>query len=141
LRLQIAIALLFFFAAIFVHQKPEQCPTPLSRLDLLHALFQHGTLRIDAYDNTPDKAFWQGHTYSDKAPGATVLALPPFALAVARLRVAGIDLDSSRGWLISSWVACAGSSAMLAAITFLTTEMSLSNNKVALRQSFAVEYF
>jgi prepilin-type N-terminal cleavage/methylation domain-containing protein len=32
-----------------------------------------GTLRIDAYDNTPDKATYQGHTYSDKAPGTTAL--------------------------------------------------------------------
>ncbi len=116
LRTQIGLVLLFLFAAGYVHQTPKNCPTPLSRLDLLHALFVHGTLRIDAYDNTPDKATWEGHSYSDKAPGTTVLALPPFVAGALALQAAGVGLDTPEGWLVSSWVACFGSLTLLTAI-------------------------
>lgn len=45
-----------------------------SRLDLVHAIVDHHTLRIDAYHwNTWDKAVYRGHYYSDKAPGTAVL--------------------------------------------------------------------
>src|ERR1700686_3469053 len=41
-----------------------------SRFDLVRALTEHRTLRIDGYDqNTGDKAVVNGHVYSDKAPG------------------------------------------------------------------------
>lgn len=112
----LGILLLFLFAAGFLHQQPKNCPTPLSRLDLLHALSLQGTLRIDAYDNTPDRATFHGHSYSDKAPGTVVLALPPFTLAAAALKLGGINLDSSQGWLLSSWFTCFGSVALIGAL-------------------------
>ena len=116
LQTPIGIALVFLFAAVYVHQEPKSCPTPLSRLDLLHAMFSHGTMRIDAYDNTPDKSSWQGHYYSDKAPGTTALAIPAFALGAGGLKTAGVGLDTPSGWLVSSWIACAGSVAIAAAL-------------------------
>ena len=46
-----------------------------SRFDLLRAIVEQRTLRIDAYhENTQDKAHFQGHYYSDKAPGLVFLA-------------------------------------------------------------------
>ena len=68
---------LLLFACVYVHQNRFNSATPVSRLDLLHALVTEGTFRIDAYhQNTPDKAIHGGHFYSDKAPGTVVLAFP-----------------------------------------------------------------
>lgn len=51
-----------------------------SRLDMTHAIVDHHTIRIDAYNqNTWDKAVDHGHFYSDKAPGSAVLAVPVLA--------------------------------------------------------------
>ena len=81
-----------------------------SRFDLLRAMVERHTLRIDAYhENTQDKAHFKGHYYSDKAPGLVFLAVP-FALAARPvLRVAGIDPESPRGEVALSYVvsACA----------------------------------
>jgi hypothetical protein len=45
-----------------------------SRLDLTHAIVDGQTFRIDKYHwNTWDKAVYQGHYYSDKAPGTAFL--------------------------------------------------------------------
>jgi hypothetical protein len=79
-------------------------------------VWTHHTIAIDAYhDNTPDKALFCDHFYSDKAPGAAGLALPAFAGAAVLLRVAGVDLESVDGWLASSWASCAWSQAIPAA--------------------------
>lgn len=108
---------LLFAAMIYVHQKNFDGPTPLSRLDLLHALVLQGSLRIDAYrTNTPDTALYKGHHYSDKAPGTVALALPAFWFSAAILSASNTSLDSKQGWFVSSWVTCAGSLAMITAI-------------------------
>ena len=108
---------LLFFCLTYAHQKKFNAPTPVSRLDLLHALMVQGTVSIDAYhENTPDKAVFDGRYYSDKAPGTVALALVPFAFAVALLGAAGIELSSDLGWLISSWFACAGSIGLVTAL-------------------------
>jgi hypothetical protein len=43
-----------------------------------------------------------GHCYGDKAPGAVALALPAFAAAAGKLRLASLELDSPTGWRVSS---------------------------------------
>jgi len=114
--LAFGVALLFLFAAAYVHQPPAQCPTALSRLDLLHALAR-GKVNIDTWQyNTPDKAEHKGHFYSDKAPGTAALALPAFTAGAIALRAAGVALDSDVGWLFSSWIACVGSIGIVAAV-------------------------
>jgi len=48
-----------------------------SRLDLVMAIVDRGTLTIDEYyQNTGDYAYYNGHYYSDKAPGLSFLAIP-----------------------------------------------------------------
>ncbi|MEK7676968.1 MAG: hypothetical protein AAB676_14140 [Verrucomicrobiota bacterium] len=92
-----------------MHQSHFNSATPVSRLDCLHALVSGGTLAVDRWrTNTPDLAFANGHYYSDKAPGTIVLALPGFLAGCAFLKASGEQLESKRGWLITSWTACAG---------------------------------
>ena len=63
-----------------------------SRLDLTMAIVEQGTLRIDAYvENTGDYALYEGHAYSDKAPGASFLGVP--AYAAFRQVVKGLNLE------------------------------------------------
>ncbi len=55
-----------------------------SRLDLVHAIVSSHTLRIDKYNqNTWDKAVYQGHYYSDKAPGTAFMGAAVYAGFVA----------------------------------------------------------
>ncbi|MCW5552548.1 MAG: hypothetical protein KIS67_10380 [Verrucomicrobiae bacterium] len=116
-RVSCALLALLFFCVSYVHQAKFDGPTPVSRLNLLHAGLVHRTLSIDAYHkNTPDKAVFKGSYYSDKAPGTVALALVPFALAAGILWFAGVSLDSSFGWLFSSWMACAGSIGVITAL-------------------------
>jgi hypothetical protein len=52
-----------------------------SRLDMVMAVVDHGTLAIDEYyQNTGDYAYYNGHYYSDKAPGAAFLGIPVYAV-------------------------------------------------------------
>ena len=69
-----------------------------SRFDLVRAIVEQGTLRIDGYDeNTGDKAFANGHYYSDKAPGLALLAVPVAEVTRPLLRAAGVNPASPRG--------------------------------------------
>ncbi len=49
-----------------------------SRFDLVRAVVDEHTLRIDDYQaNTGDKALIDGHYFSDKAPGLALVSVPP----------------------------------------------------------------
>jgi hypothetical protein len=75
-----------------------------SRFDLLRAIIEQHTLRIDAYhDNTEDKAHFAGHDYSDKAPGLVFLALPFGAGVRIALRAAGVNPESPRAEVAISY--------------------------------------
>jgi hypothetical protein len=80
----IVVLLVWFAALSFVH---EVGPQDITRLALTEAIALDGSLRIDRWqEQTPDKAIYRGHYYSDKAPGMSFLALPSFVL----LRTAGV---------------------------------------------------
>jgi hypothetical protein len=52
-----------------------------SRFNLVMAIVDDRTLQIDRYvDNTGDYAYYQGHYYSDKAPGMALLGVPVYAV-------------------------------------------------------------
>lgn len=52
----------------------------LSQLALTRAIVDEGRLEIDSYYNeTGDRAYYNGHYYTDKAPGLSFLALPVYA--------------------------------------------------------------
>lgn len=55
----------------------------ISRLGLTQSIALRGSLQIDGYafgTLTPDRSRYDGHYYSDKAPGMSLLALPAFEL-------------------------------------------------------------
>lgn len=63
-----------------------------SRLNLVLAIVDDGTLNIDNYvQNTGDYALFNGHYYSDKAPGASFLAVPVYAAARPLLQSAPVQ--------------------------------------------------
>jgi hypothetical protein len=75
-----------------------------SRFDLVRAVIERGTLRIDAYhENTSDKAFANGHYYSDKAPGLALLAVPIAEAVRPLLRPVGVEPASARGLVATSY--------------------------------------
>src|SRR5208283_4611673 len=75
-----------------------------SRFDLVRAVVEQGTLRIDAYhENTSDKAFANGHYYSDKAPGLALVAVPIARATRTVLRAGGVDPASDRGLVATSY--------------------------------------
>jgi hypothetical protein len=69
-----------------------------SRFDLVRAIVEKHTLRIDAYhENTRDKALMDGHFYSEKAPGLAFTAVPVWQASNIALRAARKDTSSARG--------------------------------------------
>ena len=88
-----------------------------SRFDLLRAIVERHTLLIDAYhENTQDKAHFQGHYYSDKAPGQVFLAVPFAIVARPVMRVVGVERESPRGEFLLSYLMGACTSALPTAL-------------------------
>src|SRR6266508_1276776 len=72
--LLIALVLLFSYAYVLPRWADW---SQNSRLDLVRALSEQHSVIIDDYvANTGDYAFYNGHSYLDKAPGPAFLALP-----------------------------------------------------------------
>ncbi|MEY2934870.1 MAG: hypothetical protein RL033_5619 [Pseudomonadota bacterium] len=76
-RLRIGYAAWLF--GVFCYFLPAATWNPVSRFDLTRSVVERGTFSIDAYvDNTGDRARRGDHWYSDKAPLASLLALPAY---------------------------------------------------------------
>lgn len=71
--------------AVFAYTPPRwQDWNQNSRFDLTRAIVNDGSVQIDAYvGNTGDYAKLDGHYYSDKAPGLSLMAVPVYALTEA----------------------------------------------------------
>ena len=75
-RTEVLIFVLLFLVPAYFWQ-PKEYDNTLSRYLLLSSIVDRGTLNIDAYQHlTIDKSEWQGHFYSNKAPGASLLGVP-----------------------------------------------------------------
>ena len=103
LSISFLLFLLLFGMSSYVHQN-YLAGLSASRLDLLHTIVRKGRVEIDTWhENTVDKAMYDGHYYSDKAPSTVILALPSFFVGVKLLEFRGADLDSDSSWLFLSW--------------------------------------
>lgn len=83
--------------AIYAYTPPRwQDWNQNSRFDLTRAIVERRTLRIDAYvENTGDYAVVDGHAYTDKAPGLSLIATPVYA-GVHALRPYGLSALAQR---------------------------------------------
>jgi hypothetical protein len=129
---------LFIFLALWLTYgfiKPDYRsvynPNSVSRMALIFSILENQTLKIDKFALTPslqDKAVFDGSSYSDKAPGLSLTALPFVAALTSGARVVGVELRSitdypSRFYLLTVFVACLCTSAVAtaaaAAVIFL----------------------
>lgn len=77
---EVAIFLILFLCYIYTFPRWADW-NQNSRFYLVQAIVDYGTLSIDCcQDNTGDYAFFEGHAYSDKAPGLSFLGVPPYAV-------------------------------------------------------------
>lgn len=75
------LGLILFVGSAYFYQDPEWNGN--SRLDLTRAIVEQGTFQIDQFHEAPgwytgDKALYGGHYYSDKAIGASFMAVPVY---------------------------------------------------------------
>ena len=102
LFLVLGFALLFSYAYFYQGGGWNQN----SRFALVRAMTERNTLQIDAYrDATGDRAVSNGHFYSDKAPGASLLAFVPVDIVRAVNNAAGLDADSDEAVTRTSYAA------------------------------------
>jgi len=83
-----------------------------SRLMLTYALVDRGTIRLDGLEGqTNDRARFRGHSYTDKLPGYSLLAVPAYAAAKASLGLPGHPrgVPAFRHWPADYWVTLATS--------------------------------
>lgn len=108
IREAVIVFLLHWGLLSVFHQKHFDAPTPASRVDLLRAVSEEQTLSIDTYHtNTPDKAFYNGRYYSDKAPGLALAVLPVFIAGSHIADQSGVRIGTRENVRLSSWLSCA----------------------------------
>ena len=95
-----------------------------SRFALTRSIVEFHSLSIDHYHyNTGDKAFFEGHYYSDKAPGLALSAVPVWAVLYAWERASGkdlgLDLAGLKGLYLSTVLTVALPMAIAGAVLFL----------------------
>ena len=88
-----------------------------SRFDLVRAITNEHSLRIDPFQaSTGDKAYFEGHYYSDKAPGVAFAATPFVWLARPIVRAFGGDPESYGGIAFLSYLATVVTSGLFTAL-------------------------
>jgi hypothetical protein len=108
-----------------------------SRFDLVRAIVERETLRIDDFhQNTEDKAYANGHYYSDKAPGVALLAVPAARTGRVLLRIVGVDPASPPGLLdlaywITVWTVALPTAAACACLFWIALQLGCSVNASA----------
>jgi hypothetical protein len=110
------------------------------RFDLVRAIVEQGTVRIDGYEtNTGDLAYRDGHYYCDKAPGLSFAAVPVYA-AVYPLagegRIRGLFV-SRAAWLATIVTVAVPSAAAVVMLYLLGEVLGLG---AAWRAALALAY-
>jgi hypothetical protein len=92
-----------------------------SRFAMIRAVLERQTFQIDAYRlHTGDLAYWKGHYYTDKAPGASLMALIPVAAARGVDRLVGVDPAGYPGIAWTSYVASVATSGVFTVVAALS---------------------
>ncbi len=96
-------------------------PNQLSRLDLTLALAHEGRLQIDTYTaNAIDRAYYQGHYYTDKAPLISFLGYPVYQGIRYLQGLDRVNLDTRLMLIYLLWVLNATLNVPLTALLLLT---------------------
>ncbi len=95
-RIALLLGIIFFVSYAYFFQGGGWNPN--SRFDLTRALAEQHTLAIDDYvGNTGDWAYFNGHYYTNKAPGLSLLAVPVW-IATDILLPSTTTLDARAWW-------------------------------------------
>ena len=128
--------LILFGGVAYVHQGGTSW-NQSSRLALLHVFVEEGRFSIDSLHNvTGDKSFFDGHYYSDKAPGIAFLALPAFTISWLVAQGAGVPPRSQWGWELTSWITTVGSVGLLAALGGVAFYTLLVHHRLGKKTAF-----
>lgn len=105
-----------------------------SRLGLTFAIVQEGRLTIDSFHDqegtqTIDKAFYNGHYYSDKAIGASLLGVVFYAPMYWFMRLASFELDLRQIKYILTFLVIGLPSAMTGCLLYILCE-TISKSKM-----------
>lgn len=119
-----AIIIFLILLTTYLYVLPKSNWNSQSRIFLVYAIVDQNTLNIDAYqEGTGDKAFFEGHYYTDKSIGPSLVALPAYVVVDKLLSP---DANYRLGqWLpnwsevLMTWVATALPSALLGVVLFL----------------------
>jgi hypothetical protein len=118
----IAIAVLTFIG-LFYFTPRSNSPAVTTRMGLTLSIVQDGVLTIDRFAPfTEDKASFEGHYFADKAPGLSLLGVPPAAAADAYFRANGLPTDTS-DWGIYDRYARVATLAIVGVLSSLTAAM------------------
>src|SRR6185295_8192558 len=106
-----------------------------SRFNLVRAITNDHSLRVDPYHrSTGDQAVFDGHYYSDKAPGLSLAAVPVVMAGRAILAARGGDPESYEGIAFLSWLATvftAGLFTALSAVVLFNVSVELGATRGA----------
>ena len=92
-----------------------------SHFDLARALAEQHSVRIDRYEwNTGDKAFYEGHYYSDKAPGLSLAAVPAVSAGAVLARPLHVVRVVALQLYLANVLTSSLAIALAAAMLFLT---------------------
>ena len=89
---------MFLLATLYFYQDPGWNGN--SRLDAVKAVVEQGTFRIDTYHNQPDwetmdKSVYEGHYYTDKGIGSSLLGIVPYFILYRLSMLLGVALGST----------------------------------------------
>lgn len=99
------MGLFFLFMAVYGTFVIDVGPNQLSRLNLTLALVNEGRLQIDTYTaNSIDRAFYNGHYYSDKAPLISFLGYPVYRALRGLQHLDNVNLDTRLMLIYLVWV-------------------------------------
>ncbi len=116
----IYITLFFIFMTVYGSFVQQVGPNQLSRLNLTLALANEGRLQIDTYTaNAIDRAYYQGHYYTDKAPLISFLGYPVYQALRHLQGLDHVNLDTRLMLTYLLWVLNASINVPLTALLLL----------------------
>jgi hypothetical protein len=123
LRFRTRTWLIFLFGLAFFYFYSGGGPNQGTRFNLTRAILEEGRVTVDSFhDNSEDKAFFKGHYYCDKAPGASLFALPALTASRTLLKFVGFDTNSRNvaqvQMRVATWAAAGFPGVLLCLVIF-----------------------